>query len=784
MENTKGVGSSDALGVITMHTVPVVVFSLLLSLAAGKETFNLTQGPLPDEIKNFPDTANRFMAYLDPASKTTKTHCYWCAPGVLSDSSQNKKQSSQCNDHIKGRVLIEMLTPKERNQMKIPVCHVGEVPNCGPPPQDRKKESFHWYIDRGWSNADYSVYFSSALVCNYTQEIVAEYYCNITLQWQLLHYNPTKKCEQEPTIIPVEEKDNYVAHIIGGVVGVVLLVAVILIVACRFFRKRKMKSNSDDVELKVIMTQPTSPANPSVSKGSYISRTSSKSKSSIEEDSEIQEEEEPFLYKNEKSSNDTLINEINKEEQPVALKPSKPPVLKSSAVFGYRLNNIDKKDKEVNFKFQSLAKPVPPGGDIYVIVKGATGYVIRREDSGKTWNGPLIETASRACVMTSLGPDDSCRYIYTLTFADGKKIEGNFSVTVSDRQDTYGQEIGQSSASVHMTRAEVHPSGITRDYQPFTSSILDSNHDSALASRSEISQSGNPSYAKVGVSSNAGSSNMNAMSNERVNSRQLSNKSSSGYCSELVDLKSGDTLSVSSLISNEECNVTQPETFSDSNCNDKNDLGITENNIPDVPLREDGDGAVSSTECYAENENDEEHNTDPKLLISKDSDKKKMGGCSQTPSPATSESSRSCTWSPANRKPKIERDHINEGAQATAPNEQQKQEVSCGIKNQSKSIEREHSRTSSNNVTETGNNVIRKDTDLSTELKNLRQSYAVNGMDNQNGGDSLSHTQHVCIDVSTKDSSKDDMIVITEKYDSLDTDSLNSESNSYTVNES
>ncbi|WAQ98216.1 hypothetical protein MAR_022589, partial [Mya arenaria] len=607
-----GSHTEAVIGVITMHTVPVVVFSLLLSLAAGKET----------------------MAYLDPASKTTKTHCYWCAPGVLSDSSQNKKQSSQCNDHIKGRVLIEMLTPKERNQMKIPVCHVGEVPNCGPPPQDRKKESFHWYIDR------------------------------------------------EPTIIPVEEKDNYVAHIIGGVVGVVLLVAVILIVACRFFRKRKMKST-----------------NPSVSKGSYISRTSSKSKSSIEEDSEIQEEEEPFLYKNEKSSNDTLINEINKEEQPVALKPSKPPVLKSSAVFGYRLNNIDKKDKEVNFKFQSLAKPVPPGGDIYVIVKGATGYVIRREDSGKTWNGPLIETASRACVMTSLGPDDSCRYIYTLTFADGKKIEGNFSVTVSDRQDTYGQEIGQSSASVHMTRAEVHPSGITRDYQPFTSSILDSNHDSALASRSEISQSGNPSYAKVGVSSNAGSSNMNAMSNERVNSRQLSNKSSSGYCSELVDLKSGDTLSVSSLISNEECNVTQPETFSDSNCNDKNDL---------------------------------------------DSDKKKMGGCSQTPSPATSESSRSCTWSPANRKPKIERDHINEGAQATAPNEQQKQEVSCGIKNQSKSIEREHSRTSSNNVTETGNNVIRKDTDLSTELKNLRQSYAVNGMDNQNGGDSLSHTQHKC----------------------------------------
>lgn len=70
--------------------------------------------------------------------------------------------------------------------MNLTVPHFVIFTGCkGPPPQDYEGKEMGWVCDPGYSNLKYSVYFSCALVCNVTNKVHFEYYCNEDLEWIL-----------------------------------------------------------------------------------------------------------------------------------------------------------------------------------------------------------------------------------------------------------------------------------------------------------------------------------------------------------------------------------------------------------------------------------------------------------------------------------------------------------------------------------------------------------------------------------------------------------------------
>ncbi|KAH3833610.1 hypothetical protein DPMN_106922, partial [Dreissena polymorpha] len=171
------------------------------------------------------------------------SHCFYCEEGVLSDSTYENKQSVLCNQYYIGKNMSEALLPEELANNKIPVCNIGQVPGCGPPPQDNIQPGLSWKCDPGHSNQPHSVYFSCALICNYTNTVAYQYYCNESLRWELLEAanSSCRSNVSEEVLTSIEAGTaSMVLPMVGIVAGVmVVAVAVICSICCFIFHRRK-----------------------------------------------------------------------------------------------------------------------------------------------------------------------------------------------------------------------------------------------------------------------------------------------------------------------------------------------------------------------------------------------------------------------------------------------------------------------------------------------------------------------------------------------------------------
>ncbi|KAH3833670.1 uncharacterized protein LOC127879168 isoform X2 [Dreissena polymorpha] len=209
-------------------------FSLCLTLVESTANYQLFKGPRTGETQRY---------QVCPMPSQQCSHCFYCKDGVLSDSSYANEQDVLCNQYYRHKNMSEALLPEEFANNKIPVCNVGQVPGCGSPPEDNSESGLYWYCDIDYSNQPHSVYFSCALICNYTNTVAYQYYCNESLRWELLEA-ATSSCRSnvsEEVLTSIEAGTaSMVLPMVGIVAGVmVVAVAVICSIRCFIFHRRK-----------------------------------------------------------------------------------------------------------------------------------------------------------------------------------------------------------------------------------------------------------------------------------------------------------------------------------------------------------------------------------------------------------------------------------------------------------------------------------------------------------------------------------------------------------------
>ncbi|XP_053399771.1 uncharacterized protein LOC123557478 isoform X2 [Mercenaria mercenaria] len=217
-----------------LHHVALVLFFILLfekEEAKSWKDYNLTVGPLENESGR----------YVYNASVGGKTHCRYCDLKALKDSTYSYLQQPMCIQKYNGKKVDEEVLPDEKTEMKYPLCDRGDVPGCGPPPDVNKTKNHVWKCDPGISLVLYSVYFSCALVCNVTDKVEWNYYCNETLQWHAQRSTPWQPCEVPVTVTPETRwKVIVTGSVIGGLVLIIIFVSV-----WRYRRQKRARSNEN-----------------------------------------------------------------------------------------------------------------------------------------------------------------------------------------------------------------------------------------------------------------------------------------------------------------------------------------------------------------------------------------------------------------------------------------------------------------------------------------------------------------------------------------------------------
>ncbi|XP_052282821.1 uncharacterized protein LOC127879811 [Dreissena polymorpha] len=217
--------------------------SLCLTFVESTANYQLFKGPKTGETQRY---------QVCPMLSQPCSHCFYCEDGVLSDSTYEYKQDVLCNQYYmyRHKNMSEALLPEELANNKIPVCNIGQVPGCGPPPQDNIQPGLSWKCDLGHSNQPHSVYFSCALICNYTNTVAYQYYCNESLRWELLEAansscrsNVSDEIVTDASIDTTETGSNVpVSMIVGCTVAGGVIILVILIscfIKCFIYRKHR-----------------------------------------------------------------------------------------------------------------------------------------------------------------------------------------------------------------------------------------------------------------------------------------------------------------------------------------------------------------------------------------------------------------------------------------------------------------------------------------------------------------------------------------------------------------
>ncbi|XP_052281820.1 uncharacterized protein LOC127879170 isoform X2 [Dreissena polymorpha] len=211
-------------------------FSLCLTFVEPTAIYQLFKGPKTGETQRY---------QVCPMLSQPCSHCFYCEDGVLSDSTYEYKQDVLCNQFYRGKNMSEALLPEELANNKIPVCNIGQVPGCGPPPQDNIQPGLSWKCDPGHSNQPHSVYFSCALICNYTNTVAYQYYCNESLRWELLEAaNFSCISIVSDKIVTDASIDTTgsnvpVSTIVGCTVAGVGVIILVILISCLLHRKHR-----------------------------------------------------------------------------------------------------------------------------------------------------------------------------------------------------------------------------------------------------------------------------------------------------------------------------------------------------------------------------------------------------------------------------------------------------------------------------------------------------------------------------------------------------------------
>ncbi|XP_052281822.1 uncharacterized protein LOC127879171 [Dreissena polymorpha] len=204
--------------------------SLCLTFVESTANYQLFKGPKTGETQRY---------QVCPMLSQPCSHCFYCEDGVLSDSTYEYKQDVLCNQYYIGKNMSEAFLPEELANNKIPLCNIGQVPGCGPPPQDNIQPGLSWKCDPGHSNQPHSVYFSCALICNYTNTVAYQYYCNESLRWELLEAT-NSSCRSNVSEEVLTSIEAGTAWIVPTIVGIIVVAGVLIVaVSCLIYHKRK-----------------------------------------------------------------------------------------------------------------------------------------------------------------------------------------------------------------------------------------------------------------------------------------------------------------------------------------------------------------------------------------------------------------------------------------------------------------------------------------------------------------------------------------------------------------
>ncbi|XP_060559365.1 uncharacterized protein LOC132719592 isoform X2 [Ruditapes philippinarum] len=210
----------------------------ILVFAKDYKYYNLSHGPMKHETGR----------YIYQPQFGDPKYCRYCPLEALLNSEYHDARQYKCGEKYHGKNIAEVILPQENASSKYPLCDKGEVPGCGPPPEINKTKNHEWVCDPGYSFVNYSVYFKCALVCNITERLDWQYYCNESLQWEVQPASTWQKCEApviEPKIIEPESIVKLVimvAVIVGSVV-----IAILAYFSCLCYKKIKRARSREDM---------------------------------------------------------------------------------------------------------------------------------------------------------------------------------------------------------------------------------------------------------------------------------------------------------------------------------------------------------------------------------------------------------------------------------------------------------------------------------------------------------------------------------------------------------
>lgn len=200
--------------------------------------FHLTVGPKSGEKG----------IYIYTTDRSDFKYCRYCPDGAFDNKEANIiTQEPVCISKYVN--IMEEIQPYERENNKIPVCKIGEIPGCGTPPEEKKTAGHIWSCDPGFSNTIYSVYTSCALISKQTQALTWLYYCNEDLKWELDAYinqsHPVQTEESSNSQCGALKLALVVTGIIFTIVIACPLLGVLLMCVKRYHRDRNYVSGDD-----------------------------------------------------------------------------------------------------------------------------------------------------------------------------------------------------------------------------------------------------------------------------------------------------------------------------------------------------------------------------------------------------------------------------------------------------------------------------------------------------------------------------------------------------------
>ncbi|KAL4229685.1 hypothetical protein ACF0H5_010073 [Mactra antiquata] len=197
---------------------------LLFSFCIANTTWGLSDGlkkqlvvgPRPGETGRYIVNVTKTDNQMGTKSEVEIKHCLFCDVDVafVNTTMNRLHQEEECEKKHSGKSLIDNLTEYERKNKLVPFCKLGDVPGCGPPPNEENIQ----FCDPGYSNVQYSVYFSCLVANDNTGQSVSTIYCNEQLKWENVtngndgEIKPVYARTEEVAIDSKEIKTTYVSN--------------------------------------------------------------------------------------------------------------------------------------------------------------------------------------------------------------------------------------------------------------------------------------------------------------------------------------------------------------------------------------------------------------------------------------------------------------------------------------------------------------------------------------------------------------------------------------------